>query len=339
MSDSDSDVPVKRRSAPKKPVHKHKKAKKTQKVEKKATKRKVISIERSDSESEEEEVRHVKLGKGRKKRVETSDDDSDQEPEEAEDQGSDNNNTDEEEEQKNEGSDTPLIPSGEFSLPTAKEQPKVWVLVGSCASGKTYMLKYIQYLYGTQKHFKFGITFTATGFTGDYKWAPDRSVMKYDEAYFEKYIDNLKRKVEEGVAQNGEGWKLPHNYVVFDDNNGLLASSPFMINFISTHRHTSTSIFILSQLLTAKGSVNTTMRNNTSFALMWPSNNLKAVKGLHENYGGMMTHKEFKAALDTCRDRKYSCLVLKNAADHRTISEQFTTIKAGKYPENFSLKF
>ena len=338
MSDSDSDVPVKRRSAPKKPVHKHKKAKK---VEKKATRRKLISIEQSDSESEEE-VRHVKPVKGRKKRHETSDDDSDQEPEEAEDQGSDNNNTDEgenEEKQKNEDSDAPFVPTGEFSLPSAKEQPKVWVLVGSCASGKTYMLKYIQYLYGALRHFKFGITFTPTGFTGDYTWAPDRSVMEYDEVYFKKYIENLKKKVEEGVAKNGTGWKLPHNYVVFDDNNGLLNSSPFMINFISTHRHTSTTIFILSQLLTAKGAVNTTMRANTSFALMWPSNNLKAVKGLHENYGGMMTHKEFKAALDTCRDRKYSCLVLKNAADHRTIAEQFTTIKAGKYPENFSLKF
>ena len=226
-----------------------------------------------------------------------------------------------------------------FALPTAEEEPKVWVLVGACASGKTWMLKYIQYLYATQNHFKFGVTYTPTKFTGDYSWAPDRSVMAFDEDHFCDYIDSLKKRTEEGVAKHGRGFKLPHNYVVFDDNNGTLTSSPFMINFISTHRHTRTTVFVLSQMLTARGAVSTTMRANTSFALCWPTASKNTLKGLYDNYGGMMTFDEFKDALNGCRKRKYSCLVLKNSADHQTVHDQFATIKAGEFPEDFALEF
>jgi hypothetical protein len=244
----------------------------------------------------------------------------------------------EEEEDEDKSKDTPLVPSNLFSLPNADEQPKVWVLVGACASGKTYMLKYIQWLYGKRKHFKFGITYTPTKFTGDYDWAPERSILKYDENHFKTYMENLKKRVEEGVAKHGKGWKLPHNYVVFDDNNGTLGASEFFINFISTHRHTSTTVFMLSQLLTARGSVNTTVRSNTSFSLMWPTASQTTLKGLYDNYGGLMKFDEFKQELNNCRQDKYRCLVLKNSPDYQTIAEQFTTLKAGEFPD-FTLKF
>lgn len=195
------------------------------------------------------------------------------------------------------------------------------------------------YRFAQAKHFKFGLTFTATGFTGDYDWAPKRSIHEWDEDYFKAYINNLKKKVEEGVEKNGKGWRLPHNYVVFDDNNGTLTQSEFMINFISTHRHTSTTVFILSQLLTARGAVSTTMRANTSYAMMWPTASRNALKGLYDNYGGGMTFEEFKAALNECRKRKYSCLVLKNSAENVTVADQFCTIVAPTFPEGFQLKF
>ena len=235
--------------------------------------------------------------------------------------------------------ETSQILPGQFELPGEDEQPKVWVLVGACASGKTYMLKYIHYRYGKQKHFKFGVTYTPTAYTGDYSWAPERSIMAFNEAHFEAYMDNLKKKVEEGVAKHGKGFKLPHNYVIFDDNNGTLTASPFMINFISTHRHTSTTVFMLSQLLTARGSVSTSVRANTSFALMWPTASKKDLKGLIDTYSGEMTPQEFKDALSSCRSREFSCLVLKNSAKNVTVQEQFTTIKAGEFPEDFQLNF
>jgi hypothetical protein len=236
--------------------------------------------------------------------------------------------------------DEPPPPApGTFVLPTSAEQPKVFVLAGACASGKTFMLKSCMYRFAQAKHFRFGITFTATAFTGDYDWAPKRSIHEWDEEYFKAYIKNLKNKVEEGVEKYGKGWRLPHNYVVFDDNNGTLTQSEFMINFISTHRHTSTTVFILSQLLTARGAVSTTMRANTSYAMMWPTASRNALKGLYDNYGGGMTFEEFKAALNECRKRKYSCLVLKNSAENVTVADQFCTIVAPTFPEGFQLKF
>lgn len=252
----------------------------------------------------------------------------------SDDSDSSNNSSSEEEESKE------VVPHDtNFELPTAKDQPKVWVLVGSCGSGKTFALKKIIYEHSKNSHFKFGVVYTATKFTGDYSWSPDKSVMEFDEEHFKKYIGNLKKKVEEGVAKHGKGWKLPHNYCIFDDNNGMLTQSEFMINFISTHRHTSTTVFVLSQMLTARGAVSTTMRSNTSFALMWPTASQTTLKGLYDNFGGLFKFPEFKAALDSCRARKHSCLVLKNSPDNQTIEEQFCTILAGKFPENFQLRF
>ena len=235
--------------------------------------------------------------------------------------------------------EAPPVPAGKFQLPDESEQPKVWVLVGSCGSGKSHFLKSVFYQYAMQKHFKFGLCYTATKFTGDYGFLPDRSIREWDEEHFKGYLSNLKKKTAEGVAKNGTGWKLPHNFVIFDDNNGILSQSEFMINFISTHRHTRTTVFICSQLLTARGAVSTTMRANTSFALMWPTNSRNALKGLYENFGGAMEPDEFKRALNQCRQRKYSCLVLKNAPDNETVEEMFCTITAATFPETFQLKF
>ena len=83
---------------------------------------------------------------------------------------------------------TPALP-GTFVLPTSAEQPKVFVLAGACASGKTFMLKSCMYRFAQAKHFKFGVTFTATGFTGDYDWAPERSIREWDEEFFKAYIN------------------------------------------------------------------------------------------------------------------------------------------------------
>jgi hypothetical protein len=242
-------------------------------------------------------------------------------------------------ETKSDDEPPPSIPQDGFTLPTSKEQPKVWVLVGSCAAGKTYMLKSVMYQYAQQKHFKFGLTFTQTAFTGDYNWAPEKSIRKWDEEYFKAYIENLQKKVDAGKTKHGNKWQFPHNYVVFDDNNGILTQSEFMINFISTHRHTMTTVFILSQLLTARGAVSTTMRANTSFALMWPTNSKNCMKGLFDNFGGEMDRKQFQAALTKCRERKYSCLVLKNANENDTVETQYCTILAPSFPENFKLVF
>ncbi len=324
MSDTDSDVPVKRHVVKKKPAPKARAAKIKQpvKARQKGKPRPLISSESEESSESESE--------------------SSGSEESSSDSGSNDSSpgSESDKEEKSNVDPDQLIPAGDFQLPGEDEQPKVWVLVGACASGKTHMLKYIQYKYAKRKHFKWGCTYTATKFTGDYNWAPERSIMDFDEEHFKQYIKSLRDKVEAGVAKHGSDFKLPHNYVIFDDNNGVLSQSPFMINFISTHRHTSTTVFVLSQLLTARGAVSTTMRANTSYALMWPSSNHNVIKSLYDNFGGKFEKRaDFAAALESCGKRSYSCLVLKNSTKYRTVAEQFTTIKAGEFPKDFELKF
>jgi hypothetical protein len=193
-------------------------------------------------------------------------------------------------------------------------------------------------LYGKQKHYSHGVVFTETGFTGDYRWAPKEYVRRYDPDWFKAYWENMKKKVEEGVEKNGDGFKLKRNFIVWDDSLGLLESSSDFLNFIATHRHTSTDVWILSQALTARGSVAKTVRLNTTYAFMWPTASLDNLKGLYANYGGMFTLEQFRNALDSCRERRYSCLCLKNNELARTSQEQFTTVLAGEVPE-FRLKY
>ena len=226
-----------------------------------------------------------------------------------------------------------------FTLPTAEEQPKIFVLCGSCASGKSHMLKYMMYLFGQKKHFKFGLCFTSTKFTGDYAYLPDKSVREFDMDYLESYIKHLRNKMEVGKKEHGKDWKLPHNFVIIDDSIGMVQNSGFFCNFIGTHRHTRTTVFLLSQLLTAARSVSTVVRANTSFAMMWPTAMRNAIEGLHKSYGQFYTYDEFKKKLDECRTRKFSCLVFKNSPDFTDQADAYCSIVAAPKIPDFQLTF
>lgn len=230
-------------------------------------------------------------------------------------------------------------PSSGFCLPGPDEEPKIFVLVGSCASGKSYMLKYIMSLYGARRQLKFGLTFTSTKFTGDYSYLPDESVREFDMEYLERYIMHLRKKIEIGKKEHGPKWNLPHNFLIIDDSLGLTASSGFFTNFIATHRHTRTTVFLLSQLLTAARSVSTVVRANTSYAMMFPTSMQNAIEGLWKNYGQMYTMKDFKKELDKCRERKYSCLVFSNNPDFTTPEQAYHRICAPANVPDFELHF
>ena len=131
---------------------------------------------------------------------------------------------------------------------------------------------------------------------------------------------------------------MPHNFVIIDDSIGLVNNSGFFLNFIGTHRHTRTTVFLLSQLLTAARSVNTVVRANTSYAFMWPSQMRLATDALYKSYGQMFpTYAEFKEKLDHCDERQYSCLVFKN--NSRTIEEAYVEILAPAEIPEFQLAF
>jgi hypothetical protein len=276
----------------------------------------------------------VKRGRGRPRKYESESESEQSESEQESEQESEK--SDPEQEEEKETTSEVKIEHNRFKLPGLDEKENVFVLVGSCGSGKTHLLEFCMYKYALQRHYKFGVVFSQSKFTGDYRWAPEEYVREYDEDWFLAYWENMKQKVEDGVEKHGDGHKIPRNFVVFDDSLGLLNSSGKFLNFIATHR-TSTDIWILTQALTARGSCATVVRLNTTYAFMFPTASLDCKKGLHQNFGGMLPYDRFCRELDDLRKRKYSCLLLRNLAD-ATPENQFCTILAGNVPE-FRLKY
>lgn len=274
------------------------------------------------------------------KQIEYSSDESD-ESDESDNESQSDGDDDEEQVESSAAPKQPEVaqsPSG-FSLPGANEEPKIFVLVGSCASGKSYMLKYIMQKFGERKHFGFGICLTSTKFTGGYNYLPDKAVRDFDMDYLEKYIKHLRDKIETGKKEHGDEWNLPHNFVIIDDSIGLVNNSGFFANFIGTHRHTRTTVFLLSQMLTAARSVSTVIRSNVSTAMMWPTSMENNLVGLHKSFGGMYKLAEFKKELDKCRERKYSCLVFKNDPGFTTVNQAYCRIAAPANIPDFELRF
>lgn len=227
-----------------------------------------------------------------------------------------------------------------FSLPGLDEEPKIFVLCGSCASGKSHMLKYMMSIYGARKQFKFGMCYTSTGFTGDYSYLPKRAVREFSMEHLESYIKHLREKIVTGKAEHGAEWNLPHNFVIIDDSIGMVQNSGFFANFVATHRHTKTTLFMLSQQLTAARSVSTVLRANVSYAFCWPTAMHNVVDGLWKSFGQFYPKvADFKAALDACRSRKYSCLVFMNSPNHTSVEEAYTTICAPANIPEFELAF
>lgn len=225
----------------------------------------------------------------------------------------------------------------DFRLPT---DPAIMIFVGSCASGKSYMLRYCMYHWARMKHFAFGLAFCPTAFNGDMSWLPERAVKKeYDEEYLEAYITNLRKKTEEGKKKHGNDWELKPNFVIFDDCLSLLVGSKFFNNWVSTFRHTNTYPIILTQYMAASRSVSTLLRNCTNIALMWPQSLKNSLKSMYEAYGQMFdNYDEFCTELNKCRERKFSCLVYRNSNEFID-KGAYCRIKAGEFPQNFQVQF
>jgi len=325
MSDTDSDVPVKRRVVKKaKAVKSAVKKRQPVKSRGKGKPRPPISSESESSSSSESE---------------SSSDESDSDEERKCDSSSDNSSESEKKETSGQ------VPSGGFELPTDEDPAKIYVLTGTPASGKSYLCRYIFYRLSMRKNpmFKFGLVISQSAYNGDYDFLPERAVRdKYDPAYLNAYIESLKVKVKEGKEKHGRQWKFPHNFLVLDDCLGMLSKSSKEFNFenfVACHRQTSTSIFILNQYLNASRNVSTLLKNCTNYAFMFPQSLKNSIEAMYNAYGQMFENmEEFRAALDACRERKYSCLVFKNNNEATTASQAYCTIKAGEMPE-FKIQF
>ena len=221
-----------------------------------------------------------------------------------------------------------------FILPS---DPSIIVLAGKPKSGKSYAIRSIMYSCAKQGHFKFGICLTATKFNGDYDYLPDKHVWQgYDEARLEKYIDHLRQKTKEIKDKQGSKAQLPPNFVILDDLLGRIDMySSFFANWVSTYRHTNTTIFITAQQL--KRGISTTMRECTTFCFMFRTVFKDSVTALYESYGQLFEDfEDFKENFIKVTSVDHQALVFHN--DQNNFDETYCTWIAESAPD-FKLKY
>lgn len=192
------------------------------------------------------------------------------------------------------------------------EKPKVTVIIGSCASGKTYFLKYVMLELLKQGIYKFGRVFSKTCMINDdYSYIPQKCLtddISKDSvnAYIKKLIDLKKKRKEEGKA-------MPRNFVIFDDACSVLQKIYYdpdskFSNFSISHRHFGTDIFILSQSV-AHG-ISTILQQIFNNLIMFNTSNIDSLKVLYKLCGAekFNDYKEFGEVLQRATQERYYCL-------------------------------
>jgi ABC-type dipeptide/oligopeptide/nickel transport system ATPase component len=80
-----------------------------------------------------------------------------------------------------------------MSLELDFSRAQIISIIGTCGSGKSFLLRNVIYQFSNKNFFKFGCVFTGTSFNTDYEFMPDGSVHSdYSEAKLEKYISTLR---------------------------------------------------------------------------------------------------------------------------------------------------
>ena len=203
--------------------------------------------------------------------------------------------------------------------------PSCILFVGKPKKGKTNALRFIILKNSLEKfkgsaNYEFGIVFTRTSFNSDYDFIPSEYVYDgYDEDVLRQYLDGLKEQIN-------KGHKIPANYVVFDDNIGLLSKSDaFLTNFLGTHRHTNTHIFLATQHL--KTGASTTLREICTHALIFNSKQTNTLQSLYENFGQLFKNiGDFKDNFWDITRNKYTAMLYLQDVDN--IDDNYLHYKA-----------
>lgn len=207
------------------------------------------------------------------------------------------------------------------------------VLVGKSYRGKSYLLKYLIADRLNRGKFKFGLVFTTTKFNHDYDFIPSNRVVEgYREDILQKYFNNLKKiKKEEDV--------VPPNFIIFDDLVGVLANeTSFFNSFITTCRHLNISVFIAVQYLTGKNAISTTMRQQTTHAIMFHSKMKNTTENLYNSYGQMFeTLNDFKKHYDAVTKDPYVAMIYMENEDD--IDKNYFGIRAPKNIPSLNFSF
>ena len=183
------------------------------------------------------------------------------------------------------------------------KKPQVVVCVGRPRMGKSNCVKYFLLKNMINKDvFKFGIVFTRTKFNKDYDYIPEQYIYtEYTPELLKQYMDGLEK------LKNETG-KIPPNFVIFDDQQGLLnRNDPVLTNYVSSHRHYSSSLFFNFQYLFGASPL---LRECTTIAILFRSQGHRTLNGLFENFGMLFDDfNEFKEYFLKNTKKKYTAVM------------------------------
>ena len=203
--------------------------------------------------------------------------------------------------------------------------PSCILLVGKPRRGKTNAIRFLLIKHSLDKFkgsagFEFGLVFTRTKFNHDYDFLPDDYVIEgYDEEVLMKYLEGLEQEIAKGN-------KVPPNFIVFDDLIGLLSkNNPFLTNFLGTHRHTNTHIFLATQHL--KTGASTTLREVCDKSIIFNSKTFNTTQSLFENFGGLFSNvSEFRKCLQEITQEPFTAMLY--LLDEDNIAKNYLKWKA-----------
>ena len=220
-----------------------------------------------------------------------------------------------------------------MSLELDFSRAQIISIIGTCGSGKSFLLRNMIYQFSKNNFFKFGCVFTGTSFNTDYEFMPEGSVHSdYSEAKLEKYISTLRTWLE---MHPGE--KLPSNFLILDDLLGRMKPNTNSFNsLVSTFRHFNMTIFITSQYFVKN--VSTLLRELTDVAFIFRTRFKNSMESLYNAYGQLLENQdEFNQVLNTATKEQFSCLVYKARKEHK--EESYSSFQAPKDDVKYKLKF
>jgi len=231
--------------------------------------------------------------------------------------------------------------------------PSIYVFVAAPDSGKSHAVRYLLYRMFQKSLFKDGIIITGSKCNGDFEGLLDDSRIwdGWDQQRFEDYHADLKDRTASVRAKSNH--ELPPNFIVFDDLMGILSGArvPDCFNhFISTHRHTNTWVFILTQSI--ENGVPTRLKNMTNFAFVCQQEDKDMCHAVYKAFGNRKFYDQSKALVSWKEDeflqfwadavaQQYYWLVMikkKIHCDPDSHISRYRCWKAGMFP-SFSFTF
>lgn len=203
--------------------------------------------------------------------------------------------------------------------------PSCILLCGKPRAGKSSCIKFLLCKHSLDRFkgcakFEFGLVFTRTKFNTFYsQFLPEEYVIEgYDEDILMKYLQGLEDEISKGN-------KVPPNYIVLDDLIALLQkNNPFFTNFLATHRHYNTTIFLATQHL--KTGANTTLRECCSHAIIFNSKTFNTTQSLFENFGGLFKNvADFRRCLQETTKEPYTAMLY--ISDEDNIDKNYLKLK------------